>query len=105
MQIFTNDSNVISIGKEYLLIISGFFIIHGALNVFNGTLRGAGATLFPMITSIICLWIIRIPLAYYLSSQWGRIGIWWAIGFSISIGLIITYIYYKIGRWKKKRVV
>ncbi|MDO4755098.1 MAG: MATE family efflux transporter [Parabacteroides sp.] len=105
MRIFTDDVNVIEIGQEYLLIIAGFFIIHGALNVFNGTLRGAGATLFPMITSIVCLWIIRIPLAYYLSNQFGRIGIWWAIGLSISIGLIITYIYYKTGRWKKKRVV
>lgn len=105
MQIFTDDSNVIAIGEEYLLIIAGFFIIHGALNVFNGTLRGAGATLFPMITSIVCLWIIRIPLAYYLSAQWGRIGIWWSIGISITIGLIVTFLYYKSGRWKKKRVV
>ena len=80
-------------------------MIHGGLNVFNGALRGAGDTLFPMITSIVCLWLIRIPLAYQLSSHFGRVGIWWGIGLSITIGLIVTYIYYKIGYWKKRSVV
>ena len=103
MRIFTKDIDVVAIGKEYLLIIGGFFIVHGALNVYNGALRGAGDTLFPMITSLVCLWLIRIPLAHYLSSWLGRIGIWWAIGISITIGLIVTFVYYKIGFWKRRR--
>ena len=103
MLIFTDDTNVIAIGKEYLLIISGFFAIHGALNVLNGALRGAGSTLFPMITSLFCLWIFRIPLAYGFSAWFGRVGIWWAIGFSITIGLVATLIYYKKGRWRKEK--
>ncbi len=103
MRIFTKDIDVVAIGKEYLLIIGGFFIVHGALNVYNGALRGAGDTLFPMITSLVCLWLIRIPLAYYLSSWLGRNGIWWAIGISITIGLIVTFVYYKMGFWKRKR--
>ena len=103
MRIFTKDIDVVAIGKEYLLIIGGFFIVHGALNVYNGALRGAGDTLFPMITSLVCLWLIRIPLAYYLSSWLGRNGIWWAIGISITIGLIVTFVYYKMGFWKRRR--
>ena len=103
MRIFTKDIDVVAIGKEYLLIIGGFFIVHGALNVYNGALRGAGDTLFPMITTLVCLWLIRIPLAYYLSSWLGRNGIWWAIGISITIGLIVTFVYYKMGFWKRRR--
>ena len=103
MRIFTKDIDVVAIGKEYQLIIGGFFIVHGALNVYNGALRGAGDTLFPMITSLVCLWLIRIPLAYYLSSWLGRNGIWWAIGISITIGLIVTFVYYKMGFWKRRR--
>lgn len=103
MRIFTKDIDVVAIGKEYLLIIGGFFIVHGALNVYNGALRGAGDTLFPMITSLVCLWLIRIPLAYYLSSWLGRNGIWWAIGISITIGLIVTFVYYKMGFWKRRK--
>lgn len=105
MRAFTNDPAVIAIGKEYLLIIGGFFIVHGTLNIYNGALRGAGDTLFTMATSLLCLWLIRIPLAYQLSAWYGRQGIWWAIGISISIGLVITYIYYKMDIWKKRCVV
>lgn len=105
MLAFTNDPTVIAIGKEYLLIVGGFFIVHGALNVYNGALRGAGDTLFTMSVSLLCLWLIRIPLAYGLSDVMGRSGIWWSIGISISIGFVITYIYYKTEHWKKRGVV
>ena len=105
MRVFTKDADVVAIGKEYLLIIGGFFIVHGALNVYNGALRGAGDTLFPMLTSLVCLWLIRIPLAYYLSSWLRRSGIWWAIGISITIGLIVTFVYYKMGFWKRRCII
>lgn len=105
MRIFTSDENVIAIGHEYLLITGSFFVIHGALNILNGALRGAGDTLFTMTTSIITFWLARIPLAYYLSNLWGTAGIWWAINFSIGAGLIATFIYHQTGRWKKQSVI
>lgn len=105
MRAFTNDTEVIAIGREYLLIMGGFFVVHGGLNVFNGALRGAGATFFPMLVSITCLWLIRIPLAYQFSLLWGRIGIWWGIGVSLCIGLAATYIYYRLGHWKDKGAI
>lgn len=105
MRTFTDDPNVIKIGKEYLLIVGSFFAVHGALNVYNGALRGAGDTLFTMMTSLVCLWLIRIPLAYQLSKWFGRTGIWWGIGIGIGIGLVVTGLYYRTGYWKKKCIV
>lgn len=105
MKAFTRDATVIAQGKEYLLIVCSFFIFHGALNIYNGALRGAGDTLFPMIASLVCLWLIRIPLAYQFSRWFGRIGIWWAIGLSITISLLVTWLYYQTGNWKKRCVV
>lgn len=105
MRAFTSDPEVIAIGQEYLLIIGAFFIVHGTLNIYNGALRGAGDTMFTMLTSLISLWIIRIPLAYWLSNISGRSGIWWGIAISCAIGLIITFLYYQTGRWKKRIVV
>ncbi len=102
MRLFTVDEGVIVIGQEYLVIIFGFMFFHGALNIFNGALRGAGDTFFPMIISLLCLWLIRIPLAYWFSSLWGRPGIWWAIGASFTIGVALTFFYYKSGLWKRR---
>ena len=105
MQAFTHDSEVITIGRDYLVIISGFCIFHGAMNIYNGMLRGAGDTFFPMIVSLFSLWIIKIPLAGLFSSIFGRSGIWWAIGISIFIGCVCNFFYYKSGRWRNKNVV
>jgi putative MATE family efflux protein len=103
MQAFTADEAVIAIGHEYLLIIGGFFAVHGALNVLNGALRGAGDTLFGMLTGIVSFWLARIPLAYFLGGLWGGRGIWWAVNISVAIGLVATCIYYQAGKWRTSR--
>ena len=68
-------------------------------------MRGAGATLIPMFITLFSLWIIRIPLAYILSSKIGVTGIWWAIPIAWFLGAVLSYIYYLQGNWKKKVVV
>ncbi len=105
MMIFTSDESVISIGNDYLRIVGAVFVLHGAMNVMNGAMRGAGDTLFAMLTGIVSFWLVRIPLAYFLSERMGSCGIWWAIGISITLGFLATCIYYLSGRWKKSRVI
>ena len=73
--------------------------------IYTGVMRGAGDTLIPMFFSLLSLWIIRIPMAWYLSGKMGATGIWWAIPAGWFIGLALSYFYYKSGRWKKKAVV
>jgi putative MATE family efflux protein len=105
MMIFTSDEAVISIGYDYLRIIGAVFILHGATNVMNGAMRGAGDTLFAMVTGIVSFWLIRIPLACLLSERTGYCGIWWAISISITLGFLATCVYYLSGRWKRRKVV
>jgi len=105
MSLFTNDSEVVRIGDQYLTIVSSFYIIFTLMFIFNGVTRGAGDTLIPMFFSILSLWIIRIPMAWFLSGKIGATGIWWAIPAGWVIGMVLSYFYYKSGRWKKKAVV
>ncbi|MDD6210185.1 MAG: MATE family efflux transporter [Bacteroidales bacterium] len=105
MMLFTTDQEVITIGKEYLLIVCSFYIFHGLMNTYNGLLRGSGATFFPMVVSLISLWIIRIPFAYLFSEIWGVTGVWWSIVTGWVLGFVATYIYYKMNNWKEKAVV
>ncbi|MDR1600817.1 MAG: MATE family efflux transporter [Tannerella sp.] len=104
MRMFTTDRAVIDIGYEYLLATGSFLVVNGMLNILTGALRGAGDTVFAMITGIATFWLARIPLAFFLSNVWGRNGIWWAINISIALGFIATGIYYKTERWKKRQV-
>ncbi len=105
MGLFTNDAEVIKIGAEYLYVVSGFYIIVSAMFVLTGVLRGAGDTLIPMLITILALWIVRIPISYFLSLEYGYIGIWWGIPIAWFVGITTSFFYYKSGRWKSKAVV
>ena len=72
---------------------------------YSGVMRGAGDTLIPMFISLFSLWLIRIPVAWYLSNRIGIEGIWWSIPIAWFLGFLASYIYYKTGNWKTKGVV
>jgi Na+-driven multidrug efflux pump len=105
MSLFTKDQEVIRIGDQYLTIISSFYLLFTLMFIYNGLLRGAGDTLIPMFFSLLSLWIVRIPVAWFLSGKIGPSGIWWAIPIGWLIGLVLSYFYYKSGNWKKKGII
>ncbi len=107
MMMFTSDSVVIEMGQDYLKIIGSFYILFSVMFVINGLLRGAGDTFVPMFISLFSLWLVRIPVAYLLSSNpaFGVDGIWWSIPVGWLSGVILFYWYYRLGRWKTKAVV
>lgn len=105
MNLFTNDPEVIKYGKEYLMIVGGFYVVFSAMFTISGVMRGAGDTLIPMFFSLISLWVIRIPSAWFLSERFGEVGIWWSMPLGWFVGLILAYSYYLTGNWKKKTVV
>ena len=105
MLLFTKDPEVVRIGEDYILIVSFFYIIFSTMFVINGTLRGAGDTLIPMFITLFSLWVIRIPLSWYLSTEIGIIGIWWGTPIAWFFGMTLSYAYYRTGKWRTKAVV
>ena len=105
MRLFTTDVDVIEIGKGYLQIVTGFYIVFSSMFVVGGVMRGAGDTFIPMVITFFALWVVRIPVGYYMSEKWGYDGIWWSIPIAWVVGLGLSYLYYLTGRWKRKVVV
>ncbi len=118
MNLFTTDQGVIDVGAEYLTIVTSFYLLFTGMFTYGGVMRGAGDTIIPMFITLFSLWIVRIPVAIYLSQETieifglslkgaglGQSGIWWSIPSGWGIGLVLSYIYYKTGRWKNKTVV
>lgn len=105
MFLFTNDGEVVDIGIKYLIIVGSCYLLFSLMFSLNGVLRGAGDTLIPMFITLLSLWIIRIPFAYFLSGRIGEVGIWWAVPIAWGVGTVCSYVYYKTGKWKEKGVV
>jgi len=102
---FTPEQNIIDIGVSYLMIAGPFYILFSTMFITQGVLRGAGDTLIPMFITLFTLWIVRVPISYFLSQKIGFVGIWWGFPFAWMTGMILSYLYYLTGRWKSKVVV
>ena len=79
--------------------------------VLQGVMRGAGDTVTPMWIGLVTAVILRLPLAYALVDWAKKAGtsllmqermVFISLLISWLIGMIITIILYKIGKWKRK---
>lgn len=105
MRVFTNDEAVVEAGKDYLYIVSSFYIVFSTMFVYNGVLRGAGDTIVPMLVTVFSLWVIRIPISWVLAELYGPKGIWWGIPIAWAIGAVFSFFYFRMGKWKYKKVL
>jgi Na+-driven multidrug efflux pump len=72
-----------------------------------GALRGSGNTIASMMFTIIGIWVIQFPLAWYLSNytSLGYNGIWWSFPISYIVPALITLVWFKTGVWKRKVII
>lgn len=104
--LFTTDREVLNLGAQCLRILAIAYVPFGLMWVFNGIIRGAGDTIITMIISIISLWVVRLPLSAYLSKTGlAQNGIWVGMSSGSILSAILSYAYYRSGRWKRRAIV
>ena len=103
--LFNTEPDVVSIGSTYLLMIGPCFIFICTSFMLTSAIKGSGDAMFPLISSMVSLWLVRIPCSYLFAHFFGVNGIWMGIPSGWLIGAIITYIYYKKGHWANKSVI
>ncbi len=102
LRLFSSDETVIEAGMAYLVRILPFYFLLSVQFTLNSVLRGAGQTVVPMISSILGLWLARIPAAYLLASLFGRDNLFFCYAAGWVVGILITGSYYFFGNWREK---
>jgi putative MATE family efflux protein len=74
--------------------------------IFNGALRGAGDTRWPLLFSLVGYLGVRIPLAYLLAHGWGYgvQGAWWAMVIDLIVRCLMVSFRFFHGGWKRVKV-
>jgi putative MATE family efflux protein len=106
MGIFTQDATVITIGAEWIQILSYSFFVYGWWMVASSAFNGAGDTTTPTKINFFFFWLFQIPLAYYLAinQNWGHSGVFWGVFISeTSVGLFTLWLFSR-GKWKTTQV-
>lgn len=105
MGIFTTTEELVSLSMKLMSILAVGYLAMAITQSLSGVMRGAGDTMTPMWISLITTVIVRVPLAYGLAYLTGRQEcIFISLLCSWLIGALITLIFYKLGRWKKKAI-
>ncbi len=110
MGIFTQTGELVDMSYRLMLILAAGYIAVAVTQSLSGIMRGAGDPTTPMFISLITTVAIRVPLAYWISAitqtaelPHGRCeSIQISLLASWVLGAVITAIFYRVGRWKKK---
>lgn len=112
MAIFTNTGDLVTLSANMMKILAVGYIAMAVTQSLSGVMRGAGDTMTPMWISLCTTVLIRVPLAYgiaYLTRTPelpnGRYEcIFISLLASWVLGALITWICYRRGKWKEKRL-
>ena len=98
----STSTDALNVGMMFLRIVSPFYFIVAAKLVADGILRGTSNMVYFLIATFTDL-ILRVALAFILSTSLGTNGIWisWPIGWTISMALSIMF-YFKVFKKIKK---
>jgi putative MATE family efflux protein len=99
------NGRAIEIGIYINKVTIWSFVLFGVYLVVSGVIRSTGSVMVPLLVTFITLWVIRIPLAYYLANRYGQDALWWSFPASFSLAVIITFFYYFFGNWKKAKMI
>ena len=111
MRLFTPEQALIDLSMQMMYILATGYIAMSVTQVLQGVMRGAGDTVTPMWIGLCTAVILRLPLAYALVAWAKNAGmsllmqermVFVSLLINWLIGMIITIILYKIGRWKRK---
>ncbi|MDI1321252.1 MAG: MATE family efflux transporter [Algoriphagus sp.] len=103
---FTSIPAVQDIAAQGLWVIVIGYVFFALGMVVTQAFNGAGDTRTPAWINIGVLWFLEIPLAYVLAFPFGlaHLGIFIAIGFSHSFHALVSFYFFRKGRWKTIQV-
>jgi len=106
VRIFNSEPGVVEICSTFLRIAAVGNIFMGFAAVLADCLNGVGDTMIPMIASLITMWAVQVPLAYFLPKyhDLGVFGIRWAMAAALAMRAITYVIYFRAGRWKRLKI-
>ena len=101
LTIFSRDTEFLELAQIWVRIQVLGFVAMGLGQVFQNSFQMAGDTLTPMLITLVSLWMVEIPLAYWLSEYTGlgQFGIAWAVVIAMTLRSLAYVPYFYWGRW------
>lgn len=105
-EIFTKDAIVAGQVIRVLRIIALFQPFLSITIVITSALQGAGDTKFPMYSTFVGIWGVRVIGVYFLGivMKMGLVGVWLAYALDVTIRGIVLMTRFMKGKWKEIKI-
>jgi putative MATE family efflux protein len=100
----TQAPATIDIAERIQQIATWSWALTGVMMVVSGTMRSYGVVVLPLIIMIISQYVVRIGFYYAAYPTLGADAIWWSYDFSSGVALVLTWIAYRYGPWRRKAI-
>jgi len=106
VRIFNSEPELVKIAGGFLRIEIVNYMVFGPVIIITQCLNGIGDTIPTMLTTLVTMWGVQVPIAYFLPkiTNLGVYGVRWGIVSAVAMRALIYSIYFKMGRWKRKEV-
>ena len=94
----------IEIGAKYIEIVSIFYFIFAMMNMSSAVLRGTGDMLVFTLAAFANL-VVRVSLTYAFAAATAGMVIMWANPVGWATSFTISFIRYKMGKWKNIQLI
>jgi putative MATE family efflux protein len=104
VKIFSTDAELVAITATFMRIQIVGYLVFGLTIVISLCVEGVGDTIATMIVTLLTMWVIQIPLAWFLPkyTSLGVNGVQWSISIALVARALLFTVYFKSGRWRRK---
>ncbi len=106
VRIFNAEPGLVEIASTFMRIQIAGYMVFGLTIILSLCVEGVGDTLVTMTVTLLTMWLVQVPLAYFLpqGTKLSVYGVQWAIVIALVMRAVIYSIYFRMGRWKYKKI-
>ena len=106
VKVFNSEPELVAITSTFIRIQIVGYLVFGLAAGLAQCLNGVGDTIVTMVVTLVAVWAVQVPLGYVMPKvgTLGVYGVHWAMVIAIAVRALVYAIYFRMGRWKRKKI-
>jgi len=101
VSIFNDDPAVIDMAVRYVRVVLPFCSVYAAFTCIISFANGMGLLKYSTTVNLIVLWVVRIPVAFIISTFFDGTWVMAAVPVSFVTGLVLMLFFFRTQRWRE----
>jgi Na+-driven multidrug efflux pump len=101
VRIFNDDPAVIALAVRYVRVVLPFCWAYSVFSCMISVANGMGLLKYSTTVNLVVLWVVRIPVAFMISTFFDGTWVMAAVPASFVTGLVLMLLFFRTQRWRE----